>query len=93
MPEADAATLVAPNANIKSFQAPISVLRELEGYLGKNKSLDTVKEAVELILELLDTNESTEVPSIEFLPGLPKTKAPVAARLSAKGAVKKSTNS
>lgn len=93
MPEADAATLVAPNANIKSFQAPISVLRELEGYLGKDKSLDTVKEAVELILELLDTNESTEVPSIEFLPGLPKTKAPVAARVSTKGAVKKPTKS
>jgi hypothetical protein len=91
MPETDAAALVAPNANIKSFQAPISVLRELEGYLGMDKSLDTVKEAVELILELLDTNESTEVPSIEFLPGIPKTKAPAAARVSTKGAIKKPT--
>jgi hypothetical protein len=91
MPVADAAALVAPNANIKSFQAPISVLRELEDYLGKEKSIDTVKAAVELILELLDAKETTEIPSIEFLPSLTKTKAPADARISAKGAVQKPT--
>ncbi|KAF2739671.1 hypothetical protein EJ04DRAFT_572825 [Polyplosphaeria fusca] len=84
-----------PNTDIKAFQAPIDVLRHLEPYIGPGKSVVVVKECVSLILDMLVNEETKEVPSIEFLPTLPgsKAKAPKVkantARVSKKGAVKK----
>ncbi|KAF1994980.1 hypothetical protein P154DRAFT_566996 [Amniculicola lignicola CBS 123094] len=68
---AEASALVAPKDSVKSFQAPINVLRQLEFSLGNGKTLDEVKSTVALILDMLRLKETSQVPSIEFLPGIP----------------------
>ncbi|KAF2193811.1 hypothetical protein K469DRAFT_691320 [Zopfia rhizophila CBS 207.26] len=62
---------IAPNRDVKSFQAPIDVLRQLEFRLGPNKDINHVKGTVSLILDMLNHNETEQVPSIEFLPVFP----------------------
>ncbi|KAF2116193.1 hypothetical protein BDV96DRAFT_491887 [Lophiotrema nucula] len=99
MDAADAAETVAPDTDIKSFQAPVEVLRQLEFYLGPDRSKGKVQEVVALILDMLKKGETKEVPSIEFLPFFPgtrkgdrKSKAKAkghGARTSAKGGIKK----
>ncbi|KAF2874438.1 hypothetical protein BDV95DRAFT_474829, partial [Massariosphaeria phaeospora] len=96
----DAGAPVLPSNN-KSFEAPIDVLRELEFGLGEKKTIDEVKATVTTILDMLNKGETKAVPSIEFLPQLPKKNAaPVTpknknkgtpTRVSAKGSVKKTT--
>ncbi|KAL6708947.1 hypothetical protein ACN47E_002074 [Coniothyrium glycines] len=87
----------------KHFEAPIDVLRELDQYIGKGKTIDEVKKIVDVIDQMLDDKETDQVPSVEFLPQLsgkgfsqksplkahtPKTqKTP--SRVSTKGSVKK----
>ncbi|KZM23734.1 uncharacterized protein EKO05_0005698 [Ascochyta rabiei] len=71
-----AATAVAPVAG-KAFEAPIDVLRELDQYIGKGKTLQTAKDAMDVVLQMLQEKETDQVPSIEFLPQLPgKTPTP-----------------
>jgi hypothetical protein len=104
VPEAGALDGVKPNPEVKSFQAPIDVLRELQHNLGENKTLREVQMVMSVINQMLDHKEVTQVPSIEFLPELPsdkpvKEKAPRATvikkpkttggRVSKKGAVQK----
>lgn len=67
-PVEEARTVVAPDTDVKAFQAPIEVLRELEFRLGPKKSIEHVKETLSLINDMLRHGESKEVPSIEFLP-------------------------
>ncbi|KAF2796182.1 hypothetical protein K505DRAFT_220729, partial [Melanomma pulvis-pyrius CBS 109.77] len=90
VPVDQAAASVAPDAKIKSFQAPLQVLRELELGLGQMKTIKEVRESVGVILNMLENGETTEVPSIEFLPNIPKKKA-ATSRISAKGAIKKTS--
>jgi hypothetical protein len=97
----EAGALVAPNPDVKAFQAPIDVLRELHHWIGKNKSLKHVKEVLSVINTMIDSGECAEVPSIEFLPEIPsarssKPKAAKAAkpskpagRVNKKGAIQK----
>lgn len=70
MSEQDAMDAIAPVTG-KHFEAPVMVLRELDQYLGKRKSVDEVKEVVNVILQMLQEKETEQVPSIEFLPVLP----------------------
>jgi hypothetical protein len=99
-----AGEMVAPDPNIKSYQAPIDVLRELQHELGSNKSCEEVKAILAVINEMLCHNEIDEVPSIEFLPEMPSGKSPKgkspkavkpqeskakSARISEKGAIQK----
>ncbi|KAI4677195.1 uncharacterized protein J4E88_007003 [Alternaria novae-zelandiae] len=61
----------------KHFEAPIDVLRELDQWLGFNKTYAEVKKIVDVILQMLEEKETEQVPSIEFLPKLPgKTPSP-----------------
>lgn len=72
----DAAAAVAPVVG-KHFEAPIDVLRELDQYLGKDKSLQEAKDTMDVISQMLQEGETEQVPSIEFLPQLPgKTPSP-----------------
>jgi hypothetical protein len=66
---AEAAKGVTPSVG-KHFEAPIDILRELDHDLGKNKSVDEVKEIVERILIMIKDKAIDQVPSIEFLPNL-----------------------
>lgn len=66
----DAAATVAPVPG-KSFEAPIDVLRELDQYIGKGKTLSEVKDTMDVIFQMLQAKETDQVPSIEFLPQLP----------------------
>ncbi|KAF2258005.1 hypothetical protein CC78DRAFT_549467 [Lojkania enalia] len=93
IPAGEAEAAVAPDAEVKAFQAPISVLRELQLYLGEKK-LEDVKEIVALILDMLKKGETKEVPSIEFLPFFPGTRKATTkftdkSSVSKKGAIKK----
>jgi hypothetical protein len=65
-----AAKAVAP-AQGKHFEAPIEILRELDLDLGKNKTIDEVKEVAEKILKQITDEATLQVPAIEFLPNLP----------------------
>ncbi|EFQ95290.1 hypothetical protein CFE70_005987 [Pyrenophora teres f. teres 0-1] len=69
----------------KHFEAPIDVLRELDQWLGRNKSYGDVKKIVDVILQMLEDKDCTQVPAIEFLPHVPgKVKTPIKARASTK---------
>ncbi|KAF1363308.1 hypothetical protein EJ07DRAFT_104049 [Lizonia empirigonia] len=71
-----AAATVVPVAG-KAFEAPIDVLRELDQYIGKGKTIQNVKDAMDVVLQMLQEKETEQVPSIEFLPKLPgKTSTP-----------------
>jgi hypothetical protein len=70
MSEEDAAAAVAPVAG-KAFEAPIDVLRELDQYIGKGKTISEVKDAMDVISQMLQEKETEAVPAIEFLPQLP----------------------
>jgi hypothetical protein len=91
----EAGVLVAPNPDVKAFQAPIDVLRELQAYLGKGQTLEDVKQVLSIINSMIDGGECTEVPSIEFLPEIPTAKASKAkaskpvGRLNKKGGIQK----
>jgi hypothetical protein len=65
----DAAAAVAPVPS-KAFEAPIDVLRELDQYIGKGKTLSEVKDTMDVISQMLQEKETEAVPSIEFLPQL-----------------------
>ncbi|KAF1977416.1 hypothetical protein BU23DRAFT_526835 [Bimuria novae-zelandiae CBS 107.79] len=71
MTEEDAAALVAAEKG-KHFEAPVNVLREIEqlNYLGKDKTKAEVEGAVNTIRDMLENEETDQVPSIEFLPQL-----------------------
>jgi hypothetical protein len=64
-----AAKAVAPVQG-KHFEAPIEILRELDLDLGKNKTIDQVKEVAEKILKQITDEATLQVPAIEFLPNL-----------------------
>jgi hypothetical protein len=64
-----AAKAVAPVQG-KHFEAPIEILRELDLDLGKNKTIDQVKEVAEKILKQITDEATLQVPAIEFLPSL-----------------------
>lgn len=66
----DAAATVAPVSR-KAFEAPIDVLRELDQYIGKGKTLSEVKDAMDVVSQMLQEKETEAVPAIEFLPQLP----------------------
>ncbi|KAF1930135.1 uncharacterized protein M421DRAFT_100073 [Didymella exigua CBS 183.55] len=66
----NAAAAVAPVPG-KAFEAPIDVLRELDQYIGKGKTSSEVKDTMDVISQMLQENETEQVPSIEFLPQLP----------------------
>ncbi|KAF3040004.1 hypothetical protein E8E11_000193 [Didymella keratinophila] len=66
----DAAAAVAPVAG-KAFEAPIDVLRELDQYIGKGKTVSEVKDAMDVISQMLQDKETEAVPAVEFLPQLP----------------------
>ncbi|KAF1911111.1 hypothetical protein BDU57DRAFT_507785 [Ampelomyces quisqualis] len=72
VPEDQAAKDFAPSQG-KNFEAPISVLRELDYYMEKDKqhSLQEVRHLTEVILKLITDKETLLVPAIEFLPNLP----------------------
>jgi hypothetical protein len=65
-----AAKAVAPVQG-KHFEAPIEILRELDLDLGKNKTIEEVKEVAEKILKQIMDEATLQVPAIEFLPNLP----------------------
>ncbi|KAF1956932.1 hypothetical protein CC80DRAFT_388491, partial [Byssothecium circinans] len=73
--EAEAESAVAPGAS-KSFEAPIKLLRELEKGLGKNKTIEEVKETVDTIEHMVHLDDTAKVPSIEFLPQIGKDGQP-----------------
>lgn len=98
----DAAQLVEPNSDVKSFQAPIDVLREIQPDLGQHKTRQEVQEVMRLIHDMVDQGECEQVPAIEFLPEIqpPKmkpvkkagpNKAEASSRISSKGAIKKTS--
>lgn len=66
----NAAASVAPVPG-KAFEAPVDVLRELDQYIGKDKAVQDVKDAMDVILQMLQEKETEQIPSIEFLPKLP----------------------
>ncbi|KAJ4347428.1 hypothetical protein N0V95_005430 [Ascochyta clinopodiicola] len=65
----EAAAAVAPMTG-KAFEAPIDVLRELDQYIGKGKTMQKAKDAMDVVLQMLQEKETDQVPSIEFLPKL-----------------------
>ncbi|KAF2277135.1 uncharacterized protein EI97DRAFT_375967 [Westerdykella ornata] len=96
----EAGAKVAPVADVKSFQAPIDVLRELQHHLGPNKTMADVTQTMVDINKMLQDGDTKEIPAIEFLMEAPETKttkspqavskaSPAGARVSPKGAVKK----
>ncbi|KAF2642779.1 hypothetical protein P280DRAFT_548202 [Massarina eburnea CBS 473.64] len=68
---------VAHNPKARSFEAPIKILRELEAGLGPNKSIEDVKETLEVIKDMVKHKESQKVPIIEFVPQLNKQRHPI----------------
>ncbi|OAG12174.1 uncharacterized protein CC84DRAFT_1070755, partial [Paraphaeosphaeria sporulosa] len=101
--ELEAAALVAPAEKAKHFEAPVNVLREIEqlNYLGENKTKAEVEAAINTISDMLESGDTSQVPSIEFLPQLDASGNPYdtddcgkatkksSARVSKKGAVTK----
>lgn len=101
--ELEAAALVAPAEKAKYFEAPVNVLREIEqlNYLGENKTKAEAEATVNTISDMLESGDSSQVPSIEFLPQLDahgnpyntvnhgKSLKKSSARVSKKGAVTK----
>jgi len=53
------------------FEAPIDVLRELDQWVGKGKTVVEVKQIVDVILQMLEEHDTAAIPAIEFLPVLP----------------------
>lgn len=88
MSAVDAAAAVAPVPD-RAFEAPIDVLRELDQYIGKDKTMQDVKDAMDVILQMLQAKETEQVPSIEFLPQFPG-KAPSPKKTPAKTRAPKS---
>lgn len=100
--EATAAALVASQPG-KHFEAPVNVLREIEqlGCLGEDKSKADVEATVDSLRDMLETGETDQIPSIEFLPQIDQNGGPYIAqdrkktpkkstsRISAKGSVTK----
>ena len=100
-----ATALVAPEKG-KHFEAPVEVLREIEqlNYLGKDKKKFEVEAAVNSIRDMLENEDTEQVPSIEFLPQLDADGRPFDAssrnkkskkstpRVSAKGAIQKTSD-
>ncbi|KAJ4359714.1 uncharacterized protein N0V89_000270 [Didymosphaeria variabile] len=70
--EREAAAMVAPTEKGKHFEAPVNVLREIEqlNYLGEDKTKAEAEAAVSTIRDMLESEDTTQVPSIEFLPQL-----------------------
>lgn len=101
--ETEAAAFVAPAEKAKHFEAPVNVLREIEqlNYLGADKTKAEVEAAVNTISDMLESYDTLQVPSIEFLPQLDaagtvyhtsdraKSTKKSSARVSKKGAVTK----
>ncbi|PSN73655.1 hypothetical protein BS50DRAFT_470571, partial [Corynespora cassiicola Philippines] len=78
----------------KAFEAPIDILRELQYGMGPDRTIAQVKETVNTIKDMLHKKETTQVPSIEFLPQLPgamsrKNTPKKPTRVSSKGSVRK----
>lgn len=67
---ADAEKNVTPGAG-NQFEAPIDVLRELDQWVGKGKTLAAVKQIVDVISQMLEERDTEAIPAIEFLPMLP----------------------
>ena len=63
----EAAATVAPSPG-KAFEIPVDVLRELDQYIAKGKTMQNVKDAMDVLLQMLQGKETEQVPSIEFLP-------------------------
>ena len=74
MTNEESAKTFAPNAG-KHFEASIDVLRELDQYLGSKKSVQDVKEIVDVISQMLEAKDTEQIPSIEFLPQVPSKSA------------------
>jgi hypothetical protein len=105
--EIEAAAMVAPKERGKHFEAPVNVLREIEqlNYLGEDKSKAEAEAAVTTIRDMLESEDTAQVPSIEFLPQLDAAGHPYDAikrgksskksskRVSKKGAVTKPSSS
>ncbi|KAL1594504.1 hypothetical protein SLS60_010264 [Paraconiothyrium brasiliense] len=101
--EREAAAMVAPTEKGKHFEAPVNVLREIEqlNYLGEDKTKAEAEAAVNTIRDMLESEDTTQVPSIEFLPQLDAAGSPYDAsnrrktpkkpnmRVSQKGAITK----
>jgi hypothetical protein len=97
----EAAAAVKPVLGTKAFEAPIDVLRELDQYIGRGKTIKEVKDAMDVVGQMLQAKETEQVPAIEFFPLLPGRsrgggKSPRKAerkdaspRTSARGGVKK----
>lgn len=93
----EAASFVVPGEG-KHFEAPVTVLYELakRRYLGPNKSQLEVEMTVHLIRDMLENEDTNQVPSIEFLPQLDSSGRPYdhgtnrrKTRISAKGGITK----
>ncbi|KAL5118839.1 hypothetical protein ACEQ8H_003161 [Pleosporales sp. CAS-2024a] len=65
----EAAAATAPTKG-KHFEAPITILRELYMDMGEGRSIDYVKTVVQKIHAQIKDGDTTQVPSIEFLPNL-----------------------
>jgi hypothetical protein len=105
--ELEATALVAPTEKGKHFEAPVNVLREIEqlNYLGEDKTKAEAEAAVSTIRDMLESEDTNQVPSIEFLPQLDASGHPYdasnrgksakksSARVSKKGAVTKPSSS
>ncbi|KAF2849863.1 hypothetical protein T440DRAFT_397992 [Plenodomus tracheiphilus IPT5] len=79
----EAEQLVLPVAG-KHFEAPIDVLRELDRLMANDKTYAEVRGVVNVISQMLESGDTEQVPSVEFLPKVPgKTKkSPSKARAS-----------
>ncbi|KAF2020913.1 hypothetical protein BU24DRAFT_469672 [Aaosphaeria arxii CBS 175.79] len=62
-----ASASVQVNPRVKSFQAPINVLREIADYLGPNQDQATCVRLMKLILDMVEKKETAQVPQVEFL--------------------------
>ena len=62
----------AASDKVTAFEAPIPVLQQLDHRLGDNRDLFHVKQTVALIKDMLEQGETSQVPSIEFLPQFPE---------------------
>jgi hypothetical protein len=75
MSQAQAELLVADDPAARSgFQAPITLLREIDLRSGKDKTIDDVKSTLALINTMLREGDTKQVPAIEFLPQIPGSK-------------------
>jgi hypothetical protein len=75
----------------KSFEAPMSLLVKLMDRMGKDRSMRFCRATMNIIKEEVEADKSgrLELPSIEFLPQIPKLKSPRKSRVSKSGAIQK----